>query len=156
MSIRFAPEAEGLGASYPIAPAVGVTDALGEVVPAFEPTRYELQVLAEHYMDRIWEIDWRWELSQQASSSDNRFEPFAYGRLGRIREILGERDFENATNSTNQKWEKGLAQLKEIPRCMACGARMVGPDGVCRVCGTKDDPVTLRRRSGSLTEAAME
>ena len=118
MSIRFAPEAEGLGASPLIAPAVGVTDALGGVVPVFEPTRYalqvletryELQVLAAHYTDRIWEIHWRRGFSEHVGSSEIRFEPFAYDRLARIREILGERDFENATKSTYEKWEKEFA-----------------------------------------------
>ena len=60
--------------------------------------------------------------------------------LHRFHKILSERDFENPTNSTNQKWEKVLAQIKEIPRCMACGARQVGPDGVCGICGATDGP----------------
>ena len=148
MTIKFPTESEGLGPMIGKGLAVGVVrgvnDATAELVEGFVPTRYELEVLARHYLECIGDIQFMWEAFGQSSSYGIRFWPFANRRLSKIQSILGEEDYREAITSAEEKIDKVLAEIREDvnnPRpCSECGTHRSGPvylddyEGICDKC----------------------
>lgn len=101
----------------------GVNDESAQFVHKFQPTRYELAVLAVHYFDEARAIEHFWEWADQESSTETRMRAFAYGRLDTIAECLGEEDFEQAVSETKAKWNAKFTDLALCPRCERCGLK---------------------------------
>jgi hypothetical protein len=59
-------------------------------VAGFVPTRHELLELARYWTNVAVEIEYDWFLFDQVGSSDIRRQPFAWRRVGRIQELLGD------------------------------------------------------------------
>ena len=117
-------EAEGLGPGgigrFTVGVTPGVNDASAFIVDDFAPTRYELEVLANHYLDEINKIEWNGEFLGASGSWEIRFGPFASRRLGTIQGLLGEDDFDEALRATNKKWEKAFTESRKDPPCPSC------------------------------------
>jgi hypothetical protein len=124
---QFPEESESLGAFLCgralIGRTPGVNDESAKLVTGFRPTRYELAVLAEHYLNTALEIEHWWESTSVVGSSEVRMEDFAWRRLGTIREMLGQEEYDEATSSTWNKWNKKFKELAALPRCEHCGVK---------------------------------
>jgi hypothetical protein len=68
----------------------GVTGESGRLAHGFTPTRYELEVLAQHYAQEVSDIHARWLEWGSSGSYEIRFGPFAQIRLKGISDIIGE------------------------------------------------------------------
>ena len=90
-------ESEGLGASgddrFIIGRTEGVHDDAARLVTDFQPTIYELEVLASHYLDMARDSELWWRVSEQVGSSEIRAYPLAHRRMGTIESILGAERF---------------------------------------------------------------
>ncbi len=130
MKRHFPAESEGLGPMVfadgsAIGIVEGVNDSSAELVEGFRPTRYELKVLARDYVERVGELEYQFEETDQSGSTQIRFPNFASARLNTIRKALGDQEFEGAIRSVKEHWEAELADLVEnYPRCKGCGIRM--------------------------------
>ena len=148
MKKHFPAESEGLGPrvvgnGFALGIVPGVNDASAELVEGFRPTRYELEVLATDYMERLGVIAADWEAFGQTGSYEIRFGPFAWRRLDTICNILGEEEFTQAIAPVKAKWDNVLAKCREQVEnpepCEECGASRSGPlplsDLLCDRCG---------------------
>src|SRR5262249_36567326 len=130
----FPAESEDLGVGdggvFALGVAPGVNDESARLVFDFQPTRYELGVLARHYIDEARGNEYFWELTDQVGSSEVRMNGFACRRLKTIENLLGEEDFKLATAGQWEKWDEKMDQLLASPRCERCGVRHE-QDGDC-------------------------
>ena len=81
---------EWLGSPFPIAAVEEVNGTGAAEVVGFVPTRHELLELARYWAKVAVDIEYLWFLYQQVGSSDLRRQPFAWSRVGRIQELLGD------------------------------------------------------------------
>ena len=95
------------------------TDESSRMVHGFVPTRYELAVLARHYLEEVYHYDYLWEVGGQTSSTGQRFEPFAWERIATIKGFIGEEELRKAIVPIEERWNTLLADAKE--RCQAKG-----------------------------------
>ena len=141
MTKEFPAESEGLGplrvSDLIIGRVAGVNDASAELVQEFKPTRYELRVLARHYLKKLTEIDYMWIAFGQSGSYEIRFDPFAERRLGTICSILGEEEFREAIAPVEAEWKKWQ---EENLKCKQCGKPrsipLIQSDVLCDRCGS--------------------
>jgi hypothetical protein len=145
MEKRWPVESEGLGGVFGGC-VRGVTDQSACLVDNFEPTLYELEVLARHYLETIYSIDFNYRFLCMSGSSSIRRRPFADRRLATIEAIIGVARFRNAIASTEEEWAKEFAETEEFERnlepCKQCGRKRVYydcaapdiPDEYCNAC----------------------
>ena len=134
MGSKFAQESEGLHPmrvnGFAIGVVNGVNDMGSELVDEFIPTRYELSILAQHYAERIWEINHFWEAHGQSGSYEIRMGPFATRRLDRIWNILADEELATTADYI-AKQESILEEIREKvanpPPCSDCGISREGP-----------------------------
>ena len=134
---RYPRESRGLGPAGDIGIVEGVNDSSAKLVEGFVPTRYELKILAVHYLNQAREIEYCWEESGQVGSNQGRLHPFCYARAAMIRDLLGTEEFEKATRSIDSHWDEKIKDLIDnSPRCESCGARLhlFDTDGRCVSC----------------------
>jgi hypothetical protein len=107
MAKKVPSESEGLdplhGNGFVIGHVRGVNDRAAELVDGFQPTRYELGILTEHYMNEIGNILYSYEAFMQSGSYEIRFRPFAEQRLGTIQSILGEEEISSIVDPILKK-----------------------------------------------------
>ena len=142
----YPPEAAGPGGPSLLAPVEGVNDSSARLVEGFEPTRYELEVLASHYMDRISEFQSRKPETGQASSTWTRDVQFGLRRLEAIRHLLAQEAFDRAVETVERHWWSALDALLSYVRaqepCKRCGSHpfditdvfLMKDDGLCIWC----------------------
>ncbi len=127
MKRQMAKESEGLGplVSEPmgidgkrlaIGMVPGVNDAGATLVENFAPTRYELEVLANHYLEEVRAIEFDGEFLGSSGSYEIRMRPFAYRRLDAIWQVLGEESFKKAIAPMEEKWQKVFAEARKGKR----------------------------------------
>ncbi|MCP4006337.1 MAG: hypothetical protein GY725_19330 [bacterium] len=93
-----------------------------DLVEEYTPDRYELAVLARHYLDTAAYI-LHAETALGGAGSWPQMESFAWNRLATIKEHIGEQELEKALEKTRQFWEAEFDELAKIPRCGNCDAR---------------------------------
>ena len=136
-------ESEGLWGPAWDAWSPGLNPRSAAPVGSFEPTRYELQVLARHYLeqDAFWN-HW-WVCMGQAGGDEHRLVEFALRRLYAIEQILAEDEFVAATEPVKTKWKPKFAEV-ELELAAS----------ICRECGSKPSCVAGARyqmeRNGGL------
>jgi hypothetical protein len=87
------PDSEGFG---PIGGLIGigiVPEVNGEgalEATEFVPTRHELSIIARYWLKERVNVRFNWFCFGDSGSREIRIDPFAYRRLGRIKQILGE------------------------------------------------------------------
>lgn len=122
----------------------GVNKESACLVEDFQPTRYELEVLASHYLDRARQREFFWAFLKQVGGSQIWERLFAYRRLDTIEKVLGKKTFQEAIAATEEKWERRFAEASEIERnpkpCKHCGLKKIDfytqadphiPEGYC-------------------------
>ena len=113
-------EAEALGSwragPFVIGSVEGVNDELSKVVCSFKATKYELGILARHYLDERHDLYYLYRCRGEIGSGSSRIHAFAGRRLATIEKRLGEPDFKKMTSQTEEKWEKIFAELDEDER----------------------------------------
>ncbi len=121
--------------------ASGANDESARMVHQFTPTRYELAVLARHYLEELYSIAYFWAAYSQSGSWEVRFGPFAERRLDTVAGHLGEEEFKVAIQSVEKKWEgweeEVAAELAKMIPCTRCGVsfqREVIYQEECSVC----------------------
>jgi hypothetical protein len=90
---------EGLGAIHAGPFTVGWVDEVngpGVEELAFMPTRHELFQLVKYWVGVALDIEYFWFLYQQTGSSECRRHAFAWRRINRAAQILGEADVSKA------------------------------------------------------------
>ena len=96
----------------------GVNDASARLVHDFTPTRYELALLAKHYLDEALDIDCFFEMTHQTGSSEWRLRNFAYRRLDNIERMLDNDEFASAVSEVKKKWDKRSEEWRsELETC---------------------------------------
>lgn len=100
--------------SFGLYGARGVTGESARLVNGYRSTRYELEVLARHYMDRIGNNRFLETVCLQTSSSGQRFEVFAGRRLNTIEGILGKEATDSAIKRVVDKWDTLFAEAEAI------------------------------------------
>jgi hypothetical protein len=124
---QFPNEAEGLGAwKSPdglVGVAEGVNDESAKPVPDFTTTRYELGVLARHYLNEAYERAHWWERSEPVGSDETRMKTFAWRRAGAIYAILGGDTYKKVVSEIREHWERKSTRLATLPRCSLCGIK---------------------------------
>ena len=97
---QFPPEAEGLGfysnGTSTIGLVDGVNDASARLVEDFRVTRYELEVLARHYLEHVRQAEHEWAAFMQSGSTSSRQAAFGGKRLHSIERVLGKDALEKA------------------------------------------------------------
>ena len=85
---------DGLGALNMRGGRIGVVDEVNgpgaTEVPGFLPTQHELLELVRYWAGIAIGIDWRWFVDECYGSEDIRLEPYAWKRISRIGDLLGE------------------------------------------------------------------
>ncbi len=128
-------ESRGLG-SYPLASVEGVNDSSAELVKDFIPTRYELGVLANHYLEESAVLDYDAVFFRSTGSWELRISAFSNRRLNSIANCLGDDAFDKATAEMRDRWATRFREAKEtieaaIP-CKRCGMPRTDPyDALC-------------------------
>jgi hypothetical protein len=91
----------------------GANDDDGRLVPAFQPTRFELVVLAQFYVNYIWEFTYLGEIEGYSSVDWQAFEAFAMRRLDTIESMLGEATFHREIDPIDERWKGELAEARK-------------------------------------------
>ena len=124
---QFPAESEGLGAwglgRGVVGLAHGVNDESARLAPGFTVTRYELKVLAHHYLDETLRIQIWWEWSNQVGSDETRQEVFARRRFETIAEMITCEGFEAEVKAKMERCTRELREIKALPECMTCGVK---------------------------------
>ena len=84
------PDNEWLGPMGIVGHVWEVNGAGAQEFSDFHPTKHELITLAKYWAEIAIDIEYFWFLFQQSGSSDIRRHPFAWARVGRIRDLLGQ------------------------------------------------------------------
>ena len=129
MDDQFPPEAEGLGfysdGISTIGLVEGVNDASARLVEDFRVTRYELELLARHYLEEVREYEHEWAAYQCTGSTEMRMQAFGRRRLGSIERILGEDVLVKALAPVEERWRRTFDDLKvdlaNPVKCEECG-----------------------------------
>ena len=136
MDNQFPPEAEGLGyhsdGSSTIGLVEGVNDASARLVEDFRVTRYELEVLARHYLEKVRQYEHEWTAYRCAGSTGMRMLAFGERRLGSIERFLGEDALDKALAPVEEKWRRIFDDLKVALAtpvwCEECGGEFCRKD----------------------------
>ena len=150
MKIQFPKESEGLGAwgngKFVFGLAKGVNDEVAALVDGFKPTGYELEILAQHYLEEALDIEFFWECDESIGSGEMRSHSFAWRRVNTIAEILGEKRYKEATAGIIEEWEKKFEDLakskKNVSPCKKCGVNrewgeLIHFEDYCHNCSQK-------------------
>ena len=115
------------GAGWAIGTVRGVNDRWARLVEGFQPTEYELVVLAKHYLDQSMDIDFVCRCYQMSGSSEWRRQAFASRRLDAIEQALGEAKFDAAIAKKLAEWTQKFADAdkeeESLPPCTKCGTK---------------------------------
>ena len=131
MNDQFPPEAEGCEplSVGPITIGVvrGVNDASAGLVEDFRVTRYELEVLARHYLEKVKQVEHEWTAYRCTGSTGMRMLAFGERRLGSIERILGKDVLDKALAPMEEEWRRRLDDVKvdlATPvKCEECGEK---------------------------------
>jgi hypothetical protein len=100
-----------LGAMHGRGFTVGGVDEVNghgaEEIHGFSPTRHELIQLVKHWATVVVEIEYFWFCFQQTGSSEIRLRPFAWRRISRIAEALGQEVVDKAVAEAIEEYGKG-------------------------------------------------
>jgi hypothetical protein len=77
-----------------------------EEISAFVPTRYEMIQLAKYWANVAIDIEYFWFCCEQVGSSDRRRRSFAWRRVSRIAELLGENEIDQAVKDAYDDFGK--------------------------------------------------
>jgi hypothetical protein len=143
---QFPPEAEGLGfysnGTSTIGLVDGVNDASARLVEDFRVTRYELEVLARHYLEEVRFFEYDFAAYRVTGSTAIRMVPFGERRLGSIERILGEDVLVKALAPVEEEWRKRFDDLEidlATPvKCEECGGEFRRENlcsALCQGCG---------------------
>lgn len=77
-----------------------------EEFEGFVPTRYELIQLAKHWAKVAIDIEYFWFCYEQPSSSEIRLRPFAWRRVNRIADVLGDEAVQKAVDAAYEEYGK--------------------------------------------------
>jgi hypothetical protein len=106
-------------------PVAGVNDELAALVDDFVPTRFELAVLAHHYLNELRQLDYDWIFFRYTGSSEWRMASFVERRLGTIESCLGAEEMREALKDIEEKWgrifEEAQRKIDRAIPCMKCG-----------------------------------
>ena len=91
-----------------------------EYVDGFRVTSKDLEALAAHYLDVIWDADYWDRFTRQAGGTWERRRD-ARHRLNAIAEALGNRTFEQIERGVDEKWKRIFKDSKRALVCNACG-----------------------------------
>jgi hypothetical protein len=126
----------------------GVNDSSARLVEGFQPTEYELELLAQHYVDRINDMTLFQRCTGQIGTGDWRLDAFSNRRLDTIRRALGQDKFDAAISKTLAKWKQEFADAENseqsLAPCTKCGGKRSLPDaandpiGRCHACAIDD------------------
>ncbi len=117
-----------------------------ELLPDFRPALYELEVLANHYLNTIERVNFNMRFHDLDQTS---IQIFSIRRLATIKDVLGEEGFRKAIADTVEKWNKEFAEAEEfeanLEPCRHCGAKRDyytnaapnTPGGYCGFCGIR-------------------
>ncbi len=117
-----------------------------ELLPDFRPALYELEVLANHYLNTIERVNFNMRFHDLDQTS---IQIFSIQRLATIKDVLGEEGFQKAIADTVEKWNKKFAEMEEfeanLEPCRHCGVKRDYytdahpdiPDGYCGLCGIR-------------------
>jgi hypothetical protein len=75
-------------------------------VPGFVATRHELIQLAKYWTKRAVDIEYFWFCCEQVGSSDRRIRTFAWNRVDRIADLLGEDEVNQAVQQAIDEYGK--------------------------------------------------
>ena len=129
MDNQFPPEAEGLGyhsdGSSTIGLVEGVNDASARLIEDFRVTRYELEVLARHYLEKVKQYEHEWMAYRCTGSTGRRMLAFGERRLDSIERILGKDVLDKVLEPVEEKWRKTFDDLRVFlatpGKCEQCG-----------------------------------
>ena len=82
----------------------------------FTPTRGDLGILARYFMDEYYDVSYFIRKGGCIWRSLLYEESYFGGRLGALREILGEDFFKLVTFETQEKWNKTIAEFEKSER----------------------------------------
>ena len=75
-------------------------------VPEFDPTRHELIQLVKYWAEVAFRIEYEWFLTGCTGSTEMRLKPFAWNRIGRIAEHLGDEEVKKVLHEVYDEFEK--------------------------------------------------
>ena len=115
-----------------------------EYVHGFRVTREDLEALAEHYLDVIWDVDYWDRFYRQYGGTWERRRDASH-RLNVIAETLGDRTFEEIERGVDEKWKRSFKDYSKGPLvCNACGVPQETlwgiDDQMCLECRDADGP----------------
>lgn len=117
----------------------------------YKPTRHELQALATHWAKEIAGTHVWWFYTQTVNSSEMRLEPYAYMRLKRIADSIGQ---EAVTDAFEKAWEAERKQMGEEDWRVFTEGTKAERDAVAdRTCGRVEEE---RRREEALPTKVLE
>lgn len=109
------PDSEGLGFWSNRGFTIGYVDEVNgpnsDEMPEFVPTRYELIQLAKYWTTIVIDLRFDYFLYTQTGSSEWRLDAFAWRRVGRIGEILGQDEINKVIDQAYEEYGK-----KQDPR----------------------------------------
>ena len=108
-----------------------LNDDLAKLVRTFVPTRFELEIIARHYLNDVMNIDWTWAAYQQTGFSERY--SFALQRLNTIEDFIGEQALDRAIAPVRKDWGKSFEHLAENKCKHDVSREYCG-------CGVSDDP----------------
>jgi hypothetical protein len=80
---------------------------------SFEVTDHELELIARHWANEIRSIDDQWDYWRVSGSIETRVKPYAYYRLNKIGEVLGEDQVAQILDDENKK--RFMTGVFEVP-----------------------------------------
>jgi hypothetical protein len=105
------PDSEGLGCWGDNRFVVGYVDEVngpGSVeVAGFAATRHELMQLVKYWSDLAIDLQFSWFIDQSVGSSETRLEPFAWRRISRIADVLGNDLVSAAVQQAYEEYGRG-------------------------------------------------
>ncbi len=125
----------------------GVNGDFACLVDDFKLTEYELEFLAEHYLDTARWIEFDGRFLAWSGSHESRMLAFARRKLATIENVLGKEQFQRAIARITEEWDRRFAKAEQIEKnmewCGRCGSKRTYADYVrCseEYCGACDPP----------------
>jgi len=88
-------------------------EVAGLLVDEFTPAGYELQLLAQHYLNEVFYYRYLREFSGQFGSAEMQSDSFARLRLETIVDVLGEELAERTLRPVGERWAKAFERARD-------------------------------------------